>query len=146
MSQKRKLSLATREEIFATFQEFDKDGDGTITLDEAQEILHEELGFNTEQTKQLINMCDKNKDGVLSYDEFVEFFFKMKEKMSDLMGTFLEFDKDKDGYISIQEAKEAMHRLGIFDDDEIEALVISYDDNKDGRLQYEEFVKFWNAQ
>ena len=63
-----------------------------------------------------------------------------------MQATFLEFDENKDGYVSIEEAKEAMHNMGVFNDDEIEALVDSYDVNHDGRLQYDEFVKFWNAK
>lgn len=40
------------------------------------------------------------------------------------------------------EAKDAMRNLN-FSDAEIEMLVDTYDVNRDGKLQYEEFIKFW---
>ena len=57
---------------------------------------------------------------------------------------FQEFDRDGNGYISMDEAKMAMKNLPLTDM-EIETLVRAYDTNDDGRLQYDEFVKFWNA-
>ena len=44
----------------------------------------------------------------------------------------------------MDEAKAAMKNLPLTDN-EIETLVKAYDTNDDGRLQYDEFVKFWNA-
>ena len=67
-------------------------------------------------------------------------------RVRDLQATFHEFDSNHDGYITIDEAKQAMHNLGVFNDDEIESLILTYDVNQDGRLQYDEFVKFWNAK
>lgn len=140
------LSQATREEISAAFKQYDKDGNGSVTVDEAQELLYAQLGLDRHQTAKMIRACDKNNDGSLSYDEFVNFYFRVREKVRDLQATFHEFDRNHDGYVTIDEAKEAMHKLGVFNDDEIESLIITYDSNQDGRLQYEEFVKFWNAK
>jgi Ca2+-binding EF-hand superfamily protein len=63
----------------------------------------------------------------------------------ELESIFNEFDTNKDGYISIDEARRALSNLG-FSSGEIECLVVTYDTNGDGRLQYEEFVQLWNAQ
>ena len=41
----------------------------------------------------------------------------------------------------VTEAKDAMRNLN-FSDAEIEMLVDTYDVNRDGKLQYEEFIKF----
>ena len=65
-------------------------------------------------------------------------------RVEELRGIFNEFDTDHDGNISMDEAKNALRHLA-FNDDEIEGLVRSYDSNDDGRLQFEEFVKLWNA-
>ena len=54
---------------------------------------------------------------------------------------FKEFDKDNSGSISVREAKLMLRKLGI-PDGEIETLVAIYDKNRDGELQYEEFVSF----
>ncbi len=44
----------------------------------------------------------------------------------------------------MEEAKQAMRTLSLTDQ-EIETLVRAYDENDDGQLQYDEFVKLWNA-
>ncbi len=57
---------------------------------------------------------------------------------------FNEFDIDQNGKISMDEAKEAFRNLA-FLEDEVENLVRVFDANNDGYLQYDEFVKLWNA-
>jgi len=54
---------------------------------------------------------------------------------------FREFDKDNSGSISTDEAKQMLSQFGVSDKD-IEALIDKYDTNKDGELQYSEFVAF----
>ena len=73
------------------------------------------------------------------------FYFFDCTRVAEMHEVFSEFDMNKDGSISLDEARRAMKRMA-FNDDEIEALVTSYDANMDGRLQYQEFVKLWNAQ
>ena len=54
---------------------------------------------------------------------------------------FEEFDKDGSGTVSVEEAKHMLRKLNI-PDEEVETLVSIHDRNKDGELQYEEFVSF----
>ena len=60
--------------------EFDRDGNGYITPDEAATVLARDLCFPEEKTKSLLSLFDVNKDGKLSYDEFVGFYMKFKAK------------------------------------------------------------------
>ena len=59
---------------------FDEDGDGFVTVSEAHYVLEQVLGYSVEQTKKLFGAADKNNDGKLNKDEFIEFFFKMRDK------------------------------------------------------------------
>ena len=43
-------------------------------------VLSKELGFSVDRTSALVNEFDVNKDGRLSYDEFVGFYSKVKQK------------------------------------------------------------------
>ena len=54
---------------------------------------------------------------------------------------FNRFDADKSKSVSVAEAKHMLRKLGIEDKD-IEMLVAMHDTNKDGELQYDEFVSF----
>ena len=72
-----------REEISAAFKQYDKDGNGSVTVDEAQELLHDQLGLDRQQTAKMIRMCDRNNDGSLSYDEFVDFLLQSQREVRD---------------------------------------------------------------
>ena len=54
---------------------------------------------------------------------------------------FHTFDTDHSKSISVEEAKIMLRRLDI-SDEEVELLVANHDKNKDGELQYDEFVGF----
>lgn len=62
--------------------------------------------------------------------------------MSEIKAIFNQFDSNHDGYVTLEEAKQSMTRMG-FNPTEVEALVAIHDVNKDGRLEYDEFIKFW---
>lgn len=141
----KNLSTLTKANIFDIFMQYDTDRNGYVSYEEAHEVLKDMLGFPREKSIKLCRMCDKNNDGRLSYEEFVDFYLRVQDKMRELKSIFNEFDSNKDGYISMDEARYALKNLS-FNDDEIEALIVTYDANQDGRLQYEEFVKMWNAQ
>merc|ERR1712113_1047376 len=60
-----------------TFMRFDENGSGSIT----EEQLHEILGDEWEKTevKDLIEEADSNRDGEISYDEFLAYFHQDDE-------------------------------------------------------------------
>ena len=58
---------------------------------------------------------------------------------------FDELDRDRSGSVSVAEVRPSLLGLGLADD-EIEALVARHDRNKDGELQFDEFVQFLWAQ
>lgn len=131
-------------EVEAAFNDFDSDGDGRISLDEAHVVLESVLGFSKDASRRLVRVCDTNRDGSLSFDEFVDFYFRIKHKIREMKALFMEFDTDHNGFIEMHEAKQALRMMSL-KDEEIEQLVMAYDENCDGRLQYEEFIKLWNA-
>ena len=69
-----------RAEYKQKFEEFDKNKDGMVSVDEASICLKEILGFTEDKTKLLVHQYDYNNDGVLHYEEFVAFYMAVKQK------------------------------------------------------------------
>ena len=60
------------DKIREMFQQFDKDGSGSVSTDEVKVMLRQ-LGIPADQIDTLVALHDKNKDGELQYEEFVSF-------------------------------------------------------------------------
>ena len=70
-------------------------------------------------------------------------FFKCFFRREELQKMFKKFDLDKDSHVTYEEARWVLHDFG-FTDQQVMELMEIHDVNKDGRLQYQEFVHFWN--
>jgi len=60
------------EEVRRLFAEFDRDGSGSVSTDEAKVML-KRYGLNNEQIDELIAKYDVDHDGELQYTEFAAF-------------------------------------------------------------------------
>ena len=67
-------------DIYKKFAKYDTNKDGMISIDEAHEVLHKELGFNKDKSLAAIDRFDINKDGQVSYIEFAEFYIAVEER------------------------------------------------------------------
>ena len=66
--------------IYQKFAKYDRNKDGMISIDEAHDVLHKELGFNKNKSLAAIERFDLNKDGQVSYIEFAEFYIAVEER------------------------------------------------------------------
>ena len=79
------INVFSDEEFEATFQRVDKDGSGTITPDEVEELLTEVYGFPPleEEVKMFMEEFDLNNDGRVTLDEFKQALTRMRTKMNE---------------------------------------------------------------
>jgi len=72
-------NLLSNNKLRAAFKMFDKDGGGSISIEEIRQVLSFGQNLDEEVVKQIIKQVDENGDGEISYDEFVQMMMKNLE-------------------------------------------------------------------
>ncbi|KAH7523470.1 calcium-dependent protein kinase 29 isoform X2 [Ziziphus jujuba] len=125
------------------FNNMDTDGSGTITLEELKTGLSRLGSKLTEsEIKQLMDAADVDKSGTIDYIEFITATMHRHrlEKEENLYKAFQFFDKDGSGFITRDELRQAMSDYGMGDEETIDEIINDVDTDKDGRINYQEFV------
>ncbi|KAK2974883.1 hypothetical protein RJ640_020798 [Escallonia rubra] len=125
------------------FNNMDTDRSGTITYDELKTGLSK-LGSKPSEAEiqQLMDAADVDKSGTIDYTEFITATMHRHrlDKEENLYKAFQYFDKDGSGFITRDELKQAMTKHGMGDEATIDEVINDVDTDKDGRIDYEEFV------
>jgi hypothetical protein len=65
------------------------------------------------------------------------------DQVQEITTAFMEFDLNRNGYITAQEMKECLRRSNIqFQDAEVDRVISNMDSNRDGTVSYDEYMKF----
>ncbi|XP_026213965.1 calcium-binding protein 5b [Anabas testudineus] len=152
----RRLTNDEIDELREAFVEFDKDKDGFITCKDLGNLMRTMGYMPTEmeliQLSQNINM---NLGGRVDFEDFVDLMTpKLLAETAGMIGlkelkdAFKEFDIDGDGAITSDELRHAMVKLlgEHTSKHEIEAVVREADNNGDGTVDFEEFVKMMSQK
>jgi len=137
------LPTKAREILSETFDSLDLDHDGKLTRDDLITRM------NSDTYKQILERVDLDKSGDISYSEFVMATLGTKfDIIKELShATFALLDWDKDGAIGVEDLK--FNFGGDNSKREIkdyvwQDLISDGDYDHDGKLNFEEFVKFMN--
>jgi len=143
------------EELREAFSLFDKDNDGCITSKEIRTVMH---GLRLENSDQeiidMINNVDVDGNGTIDFNEFlvmmsrsnccrrvVDMGLQKKIEEEELRQAFRVFDIDGNGLIDSNELKITMFNLGEnLSDKDLKQMLKAADKNKDGKIDYEEFI------
>jgi calcium-binding protein CML len=138
------LHRASQEELRASFDTFDLDGDGHLSAEElaaALSALGQVLGLD--EARRLVASVDLNHDGVVDFDEFralVEPRPEGEDPSADADEAFAVLDTDGDGFLTADEIAAALRRGGDrVSDAEIARIVAAADADGDGRVSLGEF-------
>uniref|UniRef100_A0A4W4HI93 Troponin C, slow skeletal and cardiac muscles n=1 Tax=Electrophorus electricus TaxID=8005 RepID=A0A4W4HI93_ELEEL len=109
------------------------------------------LGQNPtpEELQEMIDEVDEDGSGTVDFNEFLVMMVRcMKDDSKakseeELSNIFRMFDKNRDGYIDIEELQAMLKSTGeTTSEEEVEELMKDGDKNNDGKIDYDEFLEF----
>ena len=132
---------AKKEELKAAFTKVDKTNAGKVTYSQMKDVLKEFFGEDPGEI--FCEMADYNKDKMISYEELLLLFFNTDLPFEDFAkAAFTMCDTSGDGHVDRKEI-HAMFRLGRKAGQgsakDCRVLVAMFDDDDDGKLNFEEF-------
>ena len=142
-----------RQEYKEAFDMFDSNKTGHITAEEIYNVMRN-MGneLPLEEIKGMIADLDNDGSGEIDFEEFIT-FMQMTQSTEDLtdeeevIRAFMTFDKDGNGWLSMDEFKHILCNLGDkFTEQECLEIFKEADLDHDGKLQYREFVDFWKSK
>merc|ERR1712137_79127 len=139
-------------ELMRVFQMFDHNGDGMITMGELRESLtNMGIIIPDSDLTQLIGQIDVNGDGCVDGKEFQALYTLLMEREvdaqsdeEDMKEAFNVFDKNGDGFISVDELRSVLGSLGLNQGRNLEdckLMIMKVDVDGDGMVSFKEFKK-----
>lgn|ERR1719195_470028 len=142
----KKISKEMDERLKKTFDDFDKDGDGKIDEKDLAQLLKKwNISVTDIELKDILNELDSDRNGQIDFKEFKNFMTAGGiSNNQQLRSTFKLFDENGDGFIDAKELKQTLANLGNkLSDAQIEAIMKEADMDKDGKVSFAEFCKYF---
>ncbi|VDL76673.1 unnamed protein product [Nippostrongylus brasiliensis] len=121
----------------------DVNGDGHISLDEAQAIAFEQEGIGAGDVAQMFASVDDNNDGELNAPEFADFERIVRARAVETSKKALRVvDTDASNTLTMDEARRIAFEHYGFDENILTPFFDQADENEDGHLDAVEFAGF----
>ncbi|XP_074652370.1 16 kDa calcium-binding protein-like [Tubulanus polymorphus] len=128
------------------FRECDKDGNGEVCRKEFEDRM-KRGNVSQQKIDEFFTFCDLDGNGIISYDEFMSALTKNNEA-DKWRRVFNGFDKDHSGYLEASEFEPFLRGIGLTEKqkDLARRFVKQHDDDGDGKISFNEFLKFLNVK
>ena len=135
-----RLSEEEIKKIKAIFETIDTDNDGKLSLEELKKAVSLTDGMKIEYIEQLFKSIDTDNSGNIEYTEFISASIEKNIYLNEekLKEAFKLFDVDGSGKISRAEIEKVLHMEK--QSKEIDAIMAKHDINKDGEIDFQEFL------
>ncbi|XP_028262400.1 calcium-binding protein 4 [Parambassis ranga] len=154
--QERELNPEELAELQEAFKEFDYDADGFIHYKDIADCMRT-MGYMPTEMEliEIIQQIKMKWGGHVDFDDFCELMGpRMLAETAHMVGlkelrcAFKQFDCDGDGKITLDELKEGMKTLlgEKLKKGELEEILGDIDLNKDGNIDFDEFVMMLSAR
>lgn len=136
------MSEFQREDMIALFESMDQNSDGKVTIQELKQGIIANFcpDITDQEVAAMFVDFDDDGDKCISKAEFLE---EMCDKVSRKVAfkqAFDAMDQDRNGSLSVNELKGILTNQG-FDDETITEMFNQVDENHDGKISCEEFLK-----
>lgn len=134
-----------KEELEEVFVLFDRNGDGTIDVEQIKDVLRS-TGLNPQGTDLQKIEADYKDKGKVGMAEFQAIYNEMKAKPQPVMEEFLEFfklfDNEKSGCIDLLQLRGFLCMRGDskLTEDEVEIIVKGIEDKKKETVPYKDLI------
>ena len=122
------------DQIYQVFKELDLDKSGHLDFSEVQKGL-QKMQYPANYAYDVFTRLDKNKDSQIDFQEFKEW---VTTKHEDMRVLFDSIDKDKSGYIELNELKLMLYHLDL-PIKNASILMSKLDKDGDEQLSFDEF-------
>ncbi|KAM6971973.1 calcium-binding protein 4 [Aplochiton taeniatus] len=154
--QDRELMPEELDELLVAFKEFDYDGDGFLHYKDVADCMRT-MGYMPTEMEliEIIQQIKMKWGGHVDFEDFCELMGpRMLAETAHMVGlkelrcAFKQFDFDGDGRITMEELREAMKGLlgEKLKKGELEEILSDIDLNKDGTIDFDEFVMMLSAR
>eukprot|EP00483_Globobulimina_turgida_P002414 UN02417 len=151
------------ENLKKLFKALDKDGNGTIDYQESKAgmVNSKDLNLNEQEIKKMFTELDVGNIGEINFEALVnaavhDYLIAFDQRLYE---AFRDLDDDEDGKIKTSQLKQKLKQMDMYGKaDELIQIIDSVDLDKDGTIDYEEFLRalhpdfnetpkwFWGAQ
>ena len=130
------------------FDYVDKKKTGEVPVSEIGNLLSvaKEEDFDQDDINEALDKVGKGNEDTLTSEEFLQFMTELNNP-NNIVDAFRLFDADNNGYISIDEFKYILKMVDSpLSDKDVKEIFDTFDVSRDGKIDYKEFVAFWNSQ
>ena len=130
------------------FDYVDKKKTGEVPVSEIGNLLSvaKEEDFDQDDINEALDKMGKGNEDTLTSEEFLQFMTELNNP-NNIVDAFRLFDADNNGYISIDEFKYILKMVDSpLSDKDVKEIFDTFDVSRDGKIDYKEFVAFWNSQ
>ncbi|XP_022104102.1 calmodulin-like protein isoform X2 [Acanthaster planci] len=136
------------------FMKYDKDGNGSLTMDELKIMAQDNFGMNKTKAEAFIMLVDKDGNQRVTFQEFYD-WLKSGDRFSNIddcsrfhyvskaMDMFKKFDKDGSGRLERAEVHELLLSIGARRE-QLDAGLKAIDKGGDGTVSFSEFLDYLN--
>ena len=134
------------------FQKYDINQDGWLNQDELKGLFVDDLGLEEDQAEIYNYLLDRNGDNRISYDEFL-YWMRSNENLQNVtekhrfwlirnaVDLFKKYDTNGDWSLDIKELQQMILEHG-GTMEKIEEALTTLDEDGDGRISFQEFLKW----